>query len=638
MGKQQDGGGWETVTAPKTEYFKKRQERSDQDAADRKADQEAGKLSGTDGVGDRYINKRSKVDAFKKAGEAYVAVDVLGKASFDPTSKFSTGGKKKSAPVVEEEPVKKGMTEEEKAAAKKDRKKEKAKDIKVQAKKDSLHKVMYADKVCEHVPQRILDGIAELPSRYVNRHKDQLTTTREFLDLYLPAECVLTEDYKNRSREERLEFPLSFQKSEKLMHVIEPIMKPIEDIKMLSAFVRDCVLNAFGRMNGASRPDDGKSFLGTRLMVQYILRIRPDALCSAVDEMEALFQTDEKDQMTPNAAINFAWVMAQVRDPRELPNLVQSWGRVFVPRITTEGKGAVVDAGYALASIYGRTGEKPYAGQEKDKVKWRLNEKHSDPLTTDQLVSMVKLTYAKNVRVTSTIKKIVAPYSMLFTNQSPSRHWLKLAQQLLAFPEAQEQMLWLLTEGLVLDDSPKGSMQVWTDSFLFLVRETALILTYMTKQQKQLQSRANGEALEKLFTTLKEKSEAVLRGELKLEGKKQQKAVITTEDVQKVLQLLNKTSALTKAKKAARAPEPAPAAVAKGGKGKKAAGSKTDADAGGSLISSFLTTIFVLVLLAVALVYVALPFLPEEQQRLILQLKKEYQDLATTAIYKVIKQ
>jgi len=634
MGKQQDGGGWEVVQAPKTIKFQKRQERSEQEAAERQADLNSGKLSGKDAASDKFTGKK-KVDAFKKAGEEVLPqFDPLAKAAFDPSSKFSVGGKKKSAaaPVVEEE-VKKGMTEEEKAAAKKERKKEKAKEIKVQAKKESLNKAVYADKLSEHVPQRILDGIAELPSRYVNRHKDQLTTTREFLDLYLPAECVLTEDYKTRSREERLEFPLSFQKSDKLMKVIEPIMKPIEDIKMLSAFVRDCVLNAFGRLNGASRPDDGKSFLGTRLMIQYILRIRPDALSNAVDEMEALFQTDETDKMTPNAAINFAWVMAQVRAPRELPNLVKSWGRVFVPRISGEGKGAVVDAGFALASIYGRVAEKQYPGQEKEKMKWRLNEKNSDPITTDQLVAMVKLSYAKNNRVNTTIKKLVAPFSILFTNQSSSRHWLKLAQNLLPFPDAQEQTLWLLTEGLVRDDSPKGSMQVWGDSYLLLVRESVLILTYMAKQQKELQSRANGEALETVFTAIKEKSEAVLRGEVKLEGKKQNRAVITTEDVERVLQLLNKTSALTKAKKVVEKPakKAAPAAVAKGGKA-------ASQEAGGSVIGSFLKFIFILVILAVAFVYVALPFLPEEQQRLVLQLKQEYQDVATTAILKVLKE
>eukprot|EP01064_Diplonema_japonicum_P015245 TRINITY_DN2299_c0_g2_i1.p1 TRINITY_DN2299_c0_g2~~TRINITY_DN2299_c0_g2_i1.p1 ORF type:complete len:607 (+),score=150.78 TRINITY_DN2299_c0_g2_i1:55-1875(+) len=498
--------------------------------------------------------------------------------------------------VLEEESPKAKVpkTEEEKAKERKERKKEAAKKNKIADPKTSSPKsASYVNNKMQKLPKRITNDIKDLPKKYPGRVKDQFLTAVAYLDDYLTPECQCAPDYKSLPAQQRWELPLSHAPD--AMELFTPIIQGSTDSNMWCATLKDLLLAGFGRQ--CNRPDDGKNYLGSKIAMQVLLKTHPDSFNNTVENIFAL----EGGEMAPAAAMNFAWVLSNLADSSAMDG-VQSWARVFYPRlVANEGKsgGAVVETGFAVAESLGLK-----SPSEPEKKRWWLANKEKDPLTFEQLATPLRLIAPKRNKMLKLYTTMLPKFSALFTTQSPRTYFTKIAAMLGKANEVNKPlMLQLLVDCMVLDPNMNGPLHCWTNSILMMVKESSMILEYISKNQKSLSTRLNGIEMEKFFERLTAKCKAIQDGSLVPEGKKSKHCNYTPSEVAAILYLLGKVSSLAKA---------VPLEAPKTKKTEQAIKQVRDKAAGRYPICEMLFLIVALFTAVVLAINIALPFLPKE--------------------------
>ena len=588
-GPKADKDGWVKVVAKKSDYQKKR------------AEEEKEKLEA----------KKAKDEQAKKGFNNLVK-----------SAKKEEEERIKREEAEKEANKKKPKSEQEKAAARKLRKKEKVEKVKEEEKKKPFalspkNSTSTVAKLATNIPTDVASALKALPAKYPGRVKEQFKTAVLLLDSLFPAGTVSSKTYKTLSQQERWALPLSADTTGVLQKHIKAVIDESSDVLMWNASARDLIMSVFGR--DGDRQDEGTHFLGSKFILQVLLQHFPAAFTCRPTTLEGVF-LHEGGAMVGPATVNYAWVMGQLGDNAACV-AVTSWSRVFFyPHIASNGgRGGNVlasDSGCAVADHLAAL------DPSEEVRKQYLNEtKHHDPLEKE-LYAILPLLQPKMNRQVRLFKTLFPKYSALFTPTSPHAHFTKLMLLLRTANDISRPLLLdLLVDSVVLDT---GCVYAWGNDFLMLVKETSELLEHINKAKADLRSRLDGAEMGKLFEKITTLCNGVADGTVERpSGKKGKVCNYEAADIQAAKAWVKKASSLSKA-----VPKNAPASNKKAQQKMKLL--EAQKKSGG-----LFTTLFVFIIAAVLLVYLALPYMPEEHANLIkenyAELEKQVRHHANTA-------
>eukprot|EP01063_Lacrimia_lanifica_P011282 TRINITY_DN18099_c0_g1_i1.p2 TRINITY_DN18099_c0_g1~~TRINITY_DN18099_c0_g1_i1.p2 ORF type:complete len:605 (+),score=333.14 TRINITY_DN18099_c0_g1_i1:75-1889(+) len=556
----------------------------------------------------KEIEKRlKKREEEAKAAAAEAAKAMKQNTAFSALADDRETKKEKAARKEAEEKAKNEKNMSEKEAAKKHQKK--VENLRAKEKRDTTKaaspksKATFADAAVRagDAPRAEL---REIPKKYPGRTKDQFYTAMTILNDIFNADVVISSSFKTLNTVDRWAHPTqglgkdtSFQKA--LCRLIDGS----DDDLMWNASLRDCLLRVFGP--DGCRVDEGRHYLGTRFLVQTLLRHRPQAFTVAPGKVEDLFTDVDRKLSNPHAAANYAWVLAQLTDGAAC-EAVASWASVYgAPIIEHDGK----DASAVVSQVGMELAEQLSQLKPSDEAKSAYKAQHNgEPVPANLLWSCFEQVAPKKKRYEKLCKTLLPQYSVLFTAGSPGRHFHRTAQLLRKCNDVSKPLILdTLVEAVVLD--PNGVLTYWTNDLLPVVKETSMILDAMHAKEKYLSTRANGMEMERFFDRLGNKCQDIQSGKLAPTAKQAKRCNFDASDVSAIQSRLSKVASLASA-----LPTDAPVSKKQAAKLNKHIRDKSETQ-GGFGFGSF---IFMLIAVALA-VYIALPFLPPPLQAQIKQ-------------------